>query len=183
MLDNNAAPGRVNIQPDRLIADEVLAPDFVKRVLYPYASKSCVYVTGATFFQAMGAAPALRAELAIPVSCYIDDTGHFNSVEFNICYNQMLYLLLAHGVASQRIPALGHWTLQSFFEKQLPSILIGRFASRFLRPINPRSFRGTIELEPQSNRSARALFLNTRAYYTDAGGGAADGEITISIME
>src|SRR6185437_12588121 len=32
---------------------------------------------------------------AIPESCYIDDTGHFNAVEFNICYNQLAYVLFA----------------------------------------------------------------------------------------
>ncbi|MGW6540873.1 FcoT family thioesterase [Streptomyces sp. NPDC055051] len=31
----------------------------------------------------------------IPEPCYIDDTGHFNAVEFNICYNQLAYYTLA----------------------------------------------------------------------------------------
>src|SRR5882724_11344285 len=30
---------------------------------------------------------------SIPESCYIDDTGHFNAVEFNICYNQLAYVM------------------------------------------------------------------------------------------
>jgi len=29
---------------------------------------------------------------SIPESCYIDDTGHFNAVEFNICFNQLAYV-------------------------------------------------------------------------------------------
>jgi FcoT-like thioesterase domain len=28
-----------------------------------------------------------KGRFSIPESCYIDDTGHFNAVEFNICYN------------------------------------------------------------------------------------------------
>ena len=28
----------------------------------------------------------IQADFSIPESCYIADTGHFNSVEFNICY-------------------------------------------------------------------------------------------------
>ena len=32
---------------------------------------------------------------SIPESCYIDDTGHFNAVEFNICYNQLAYVVFA----------------------------------------------------------------------------------------
>src|SRR5262245_56508099 len=30
---------------------------------------------------------------SIPESCYIDHTGHFNAVEFNICFNQLAYVV------------------------------------------------------------------------------------------
>ena len=36
-----------------------------------------------------------KGRFSIPESCYIDDTGHFNAVEFNICYNQLAYVLFA----------------------------------------------------------------------------------------
>src|SRR5205823_5095442 len=37
----------------------------------------------------------IEGNFSISESCYIDDTGHFNSVEFNICYNQLAYVLFA----------------------------------------------------------------------------------------
>ena len=36
-----------------------------------------------------------KGRFSIPESCYIDSTGHFNAVEFNICYNQLAYVLFA----------------------------------------------------------------------------------------
>ena len=33
-----------------------------------------------------------KGRFSIPDSCYIDDTGHFNAVEFNICFNQLAYV-------------------------------------------------------------------------------------------
>ena len=46
----------------------------------------------------------IKGDFKIPESCYIDDTGHFNSVEFNICYNQIFYILIAYLVQQQLLP-------------------------------------------------------------------------------
>ena len=35
--------------------------------------------------------------------CCIDDTGHFNSVEFHICYNQTLYYTVAKSVQERLV--------------------------------------------------------------------------------
>jgi hypothetical protein len=45
---------------------------------------------------------------AIPESCYIDDTGHFNAVEFNICFNQLAYVLFGKCVDAGILQKLRH---------------------------------------------------------------------------
>src|SRR4051794_38330665 len=84
---------------------------FVSLLLAPY-KRSCVYVRrewiereGAPTSAAGGAIRA-RAELAIPESCYIDDTGHFNAVEFNICFNQVAYVFTAHCAHRGLLPGM-----------------------------------------------------------------------------
>ena len=48
----------------------------------------------------------VRAEIAIPAPYYIDDTGHFNSVEFNLCAEQLLArAVVGNGTQSGGRPA------------------------------------------------------------------------------
>jgi hypothetical protein len=58
----------------------------------------------------------LRAEgeFSIPSSCYIVDTGHFNSVEFNICYNQLAYYLLAECVQNKLLGNFLDWSSEEY---------------------------------------------------------------------
>src|SRR5690348_5245638 len=51
-----------------------------------------------------GTEVSAHGDFAIPESCYIADTGHFNAVEFNICYNQLAYTLLAACVEHKWLP-------------------------------------------------------------------------------
>ena len=55
-----------------------------------------------------------HGDFEIPESCYIDATGHLNSVEVNICYNQLLYVILAQSIASEVVPALDVFTLEHY---------------------------------------------------------------------
>ncbi|POM23160.1 FcoT-like thioesterase domain protein [Actinomadura rubteroloni] len=121
-----------------------------------------------------------RGELRIPESCYIDDTGHLNAVEVNICYNQMLYYVIAAAVEWNLTPAFARWTMDDYWAKQLPDILIARMQSSFLRPIDPRSFHGEFEVL-RSTRLKDMLTLETAFRYGDDAGGRCDGRVRVAI--
>src|ERR1041384_5399948 len=100
-----AAPARAD---DGLLAE-------VMRVYLPH----CRYLKSAE----LAATPELTAigRFEIGDSCYIDDTGHFNAVEFNICYNQLAYYLIAKTVQEGLLPAFQGWNLDDFWRLQLPN--------------------------------------------------------------
>ena len=98
-----------------------IAPLLLDRVLRPY-KPNCRYLKAMT----IDADDGVRgfAELAIGESCYIDDTGHLNSVEVNIAYNQMLYYVIATAVRERLVAAFADWTMDDYWRRQLPGILI-----------------------------------------------------------
>jgi hypothetical protein len=124
----------------------------------------------------------LHGELSIPRSCYIDETGHFNSVEFNICYNQMIYVLMAQCVESRLLPAFAAMTLPEYLRRQLPDVLIHDFASKFRRPLSPRAFTGTVSIVEANDRS-RFLLLRTHCEFEDGQGGSCQGDVSLAIVQ
>ncbi|MEV7866698.1 FcoT family thioesterase [Streptomyces sp. NPDC088124] len=154
------------------------------RVLAPY-KKHCVYLRAATVTTHDGNASA-ECEFVIPESCYIDDTGHLNSVEVNICYNQMMYYLVAKCVKEGMPAGFETWTLEDFWKRQLPDILIARFSSSFRRPVNPRSFAGEMEFQSVTRRApgrgAPFLHAQTSFRYWDTDGGRCDGQATLAFV-
>ena len=123
----------------------------LERVLTPYKDH-CKYLRSAVVTDTAGRASA-RCEFEIPESCYIDDTGHLNSVEVNICFNQMMYYLVAKSVQDGLGTGFESWTLDDFWKRQLPDILIARFSSNFRRPVNPRAFSGEMEFRSVTRRA------------------------------
>ncbi|MEV7891148.1 (2E)-enoyl-ACP glycyltransferase [Streptomyces sp. NPDC002817] len=156
----------------------------LERVLTPYKDH-CKYLRSAVVTETAGRASA-RCEFEIPESCYIDDTGHLNSVEVNICFNQMMYYLVARSVQDRLAAAFADWTLDDFFEHQLPDILIARFAANFRRPVDPRAFSGEMEFRSVTRRAPAGgspfLHAETAFRYWDAGSGRCDGEATLAIV-
>lgn len=154
------------------------------RVLRPYKA-NCKYLKSASVKSKSGSATA-RCEFTIPESCYIDDTGHLNAVEVNICYNQMMYYLVAKSVKDGLMAGFASWTMADFWRHQLPDILIARFASNFRRPINPRLFSGEMEFLSVTRRSPGGgnpfLVAETSYRYWDASGGRCDGEATLAFV-
>ncbi len=124
-------------------------------------------------------------EFAIPESCYINDTGHFNSVEFNICYNQMMYYAIAMSVKHGLMSSLSHWDLSTYFAKQLPDILIVSFKSKFKKPINARSFFGYIDFHSSRVVKGRKsmLFMKTDCGFRDADGGDCYGSVDLAVVQ
>ncbi len=125
---------------------------------------------------------SMACEFAIPHSCYIDDTGHFNAVEWNICMNQMYYLGTAVGAVHGLLPALAHLSLETFLAKQLPDSLIHDLHSRYKTGIDARAFHGRIAF-PLVTRRRNFVLVKTAAAYWDDAGGYADGEVDYVIVD
>lgn len=155
------------------------------RVLRPY-KPHCRYLLTAEVAACVDVPDRVvaRCELSIPESCYIDDTGHFNSVEFNICYNQMVYFAIAKTVQNGLLPSLSGWTLDDFWRKQLPDILITRFESCFRKPVQPRRFHGEVVLTRgrYSGGAQPMLLLRTTCRFWDDEGGHCDGNIVLALL-
>ncbi|MFC9679623.1 FcoT family thioesterase [Streptomyces sp. NPDC056948] len=162
------------------MTDEAL----LAQVLTPY-KEHCKYLRSAVVTEMDGRALA-RCEFEIPESCYIDDTGHLNSVEVNICYNQMMYYLVAKSVKDGIGTGFESWTLDDFWKHQLPDILIARFSSRFRRPVDPRAFSGEMEFRSVIRRTRADgtpfLHAETAFRYRDAASGRCDGEATLAFV-
>ncbi len=123
----------------------------------------------------------IKGDFSIPDSCYIDDTGHFNSVEFNICYNQLCYILIAYLIKNKLLEAMKDWSLEEYKSRQLSDFLIVRFSSSFRKPINSDNFQGTLSVNKVSVRGNLIIFKTSCAYY-DENGGWSEGDITIAIL-
>jgi hypothetical protein len=169
-----------------------LDDDLRQRVLLPY-KENCRYVHRATVARpatmtAIAAdSPAtwlrLEAECGVPASCYIEDTGHFNAVEFNIVYNQMLYLGIAEAVRHRLWPDLQHKTLDDFFRHQLPDVLIVEYLAHFRRPMQSRRFQGWITFCGLQAKTTRDLvLLQTKAGCTSPEGGLAESDVTVALV-
>lgn len=122
---------------------------------------------------------------SIPESCYINDTGHFNSVEFNICYNQMMYYTIACATKNNLMGLVDDWSMDDFFKKQLPDILIVNFQSKFKRPVNAREFTGEIEFLSSKlvRRGKPVLYIKTNCQFYDENNGFCSGSVDLAIVE
>lgn len=123
----------------------------------------------------------IKADFSIPDSCYIADTGHFNSVEFNICYNQIFYILIAYLVENKLLEVMKDWDLAIYKRRQLNDFLIVHFSSTFKKPIDSKSFQGTLSINKSSARSELIMLKTSCAFY-DKNGGWSEGDVTIAIL-
>ncbi|MGW3964212.1 FcoT family thioesterase [Amycolatopsis sp. NPDC005003] len=129
---------------------------------------------------------AVSGAFAIPESCYIDDTGHFNAVEFNICYNQMAYYLIAKAVKDGLHPVFAGWTLDDFWRLQLGNILITDFKSTFKRQMRGKLFEGRVAVTDvvrleKTERWDPLVVIRTKCGFWDETGGNCRGEVKIAI--
>jgi hypothetical protein len=167
--------------------------ELLPRVLRPYLAKKCQYLKTAVLEVGQNRMPTVSGDFEIGESCYIDDTGHFNSVEFNICYNQLIYYLIAKSVQEGLLPALRGWTLDDFWRAQLPDILITSFSSSFKRKMQSRRFFGSVSVvdvvrAEKSAWSQPLIVLHTSCRFWDeppanrgVPGGLSVGKVTIAI--
>lgn len=123
----------------------------------------------------------IKGNFSIPESCYIADTGHFNSVEFNICYNQLFYIIIAHLLKNSLLEVMRDWDLKIYKRRQLRDFLIVKFSSTFKRPIDSSHFQGTLSINKSSARS-NLIMLKTSCTFSDNNGGWSEGDVTIAIL-
>ncbi|GEE00600.1 hypothetical protein nbrc107696_10460 [Gordonia spumicola] len=158
--------------------------DLLDRAMSPYVGKGAVLLHS---IQVALTDDTLTAdgEFRIGESCYIDDTGHFNAVEFVISYNQLMYAALAHVVRDDLHPAFADWSLDDYWSRQLPNVFITRLDSRYRRPLNPRAYRGrfTVADFTYRNRSQPVLGFTSHIEFVDELGGHAYGDVDIALTD
>jgi hypothetical protein len=133
-----------------------------------------------------------RGDFRIPSSCYIQDTGHFNAVEFLICYNQMAYSTFGQlfqggyfndadfgSVSPGSYEALSNISIDAFFKDQLSSMLILKTSTRFKGVIDAKNFTGTFSIKKFKYRH-KTLFGETSCVFHDNNGGYAEGEVLLA---
>ena len=147
------------------------------------ATKDAAFVTGTGRF-------------AIPESCYIDDTGHFNAVEFNICYNQLAYVLFGKCIELGILQKLNS-ELQKFSDEQanglslsmadykrhqLPAMLIVSIEGvRFFKQLKSDDFQGTLSINRVAPVGGAWFFFTTIAF-SDAEGVKAKGSVVLAFV-
>ncbi|MHA7665973.1 FcoT family thioesterase [Mycolicibacterium sp. HS_4_1] len=153
------------------------------RAMAPYASKDTIYLKNAAA-ERRGDIVVGTGDLGFQQSCYIEETGHFNAVEFIISYNQLFYYTLAASVRDGLIPELSNWDLADYWERQLPSVLISKLATRFRQPINSRAYRGVLTITDIEfrERSRPLIALQTAVEFSDDGIGSALGDVEIALI-
>lgn len=166
--------------------------DLLKSVLTPY-KENCRYLQHASFeYQSTDITNPTpekhktlllaKGDFSIPHPCYIADTGHFNAVEFNICYNQLAYYLLAECVQHKLLDHLKSWDIDTYTRRQLSDILIVKFSSSFQKAIFSNKFRGSIEVK-RVLKKGKTLFFQTTCNFYDDYGGSARGNVLFAILD
>ena len=150
---------------------------YLKRAEFQYPDRSTATAKSDGDGQRIG---LIKGDFAIPESCYIDDTGHFNSVEFNICYNQLFYIMIAYLVQNKLLKEMSDWDLDIYQRRQLGDFLIVKFSSTFKQPINSDVFQGTLSINKCLMRNNLILIKTSCAFY-DAKGWS-EGDVAIAVL-
>jgi hypothetical protein len=184
-------PPAICEEPDRQAAISI-TPDFVAEILQPYKAHARYLKTAeiASFREkssddkGKGALAKGVGRFAIPESCYIDDTGHFNAVEFNICFNQLAYVMFAKCIEAgvmqkMRCGSVDVMSLPEYKQRQLPSMVIVSMESRYFKQLDSRDFRGELSIDKISSVGS-AWFFFTSITFSDAEGVKAKGSVVLA---
>jgi len=102
-----------------------------------------------------------RGSFAAPPAWYIQSTGHFNAIEFNLAYNQLAYVLLAQCVDSQALPLLSaHVPKGEFHSRMLGDILILKYSVAFHKAMDASTFQARLIVQKTMERGG-LVFLKT----------------------
>lgn len=181
----------MSVGPRPALQREDLQPDLLARVLDPYLPGRR-YLQSAAVEWAPGARlpPAAGGDLARALgrfeagpAWYIADTGHFNSIEFNLCFNQLGYALLAWcvGAPDGPVEALRAMSREHYFAHQLSGVLIGAITMRFHKPMRSESFAGGVSIA-SATRGSRAIRVQMRAWFGEPGAPCSEGDISVFLL-
>ncbi len=180
-----------------------IAESFVADVLKPYR-ENAKYLKSARITHCDGKTSTSEGKafvtgvgrFAIPESCYIDDTGHFNAVEFNICYNQLAYVIFGKCLEAGLIQKINaglqklsderanglSLTMTDYKRDQLPCMLIVSIEGvRFFKQMKSGDFEGELSI----NRVAPlgpAWFFYTSITFSDSEGVKAKGSVVLAYV-
>lgn len=117
---------------------------------------------GSSFPSEVGSCLAIgRGCFEAPPAWYIQSTGHFNAIEFNLVYNQLAYVLLAQCVESGALPLLStHIAKGEFHSRMLGDILILKYAVTFHKAMDSSSFQARVAIQKTMERGG-LVFLKT----------------------
>jgi hypothetical protein len=171
-----------------------VSADFAAEILKPYRANA-TYLRSAeiTHFTDKASIVSGSADqrlvtgfghFSIPESCYIDDTGHFNAVEFNICYNQLAYVLFAkcidagliHRLRTGKIDVI---SLPDFKRHQLPAMVIVSLESRYYKQLDSTNFTAELTINKMSPVGS-AWFFFTTITFADREGIKANGSVVLA---
>ncbi|NJQ13809.1 FcoT family thioesterase [Streptomyces bohaiensis] len=157
------------------------------RVLRVYRP-DCRYLRTAVVEETEDGLARARCTFSIPAPFYIDDTGHFNAVEFNLCYNQMMYYAVAKAVKEGIMPPFAEWSLEDYWQRQLPAFLIVDFRSTFAKAMGSHRFHGEITFTRArrytGGRDRRPMIVaDTACRYWDDDGGHCHGEVRLVVTD
>jgi hypothetical protein len=171
-----------------------ISDDFAADILSPYR-RNAVYLKSAEITQFSEKASIVagsedqrlvtgRGRFAIPESCYIDDTGHFNAVEFNICYNQLAYVLFAKCIEAGLMHRLRNHefdvlSLVEFKKRQLPAMVIVSLESRYYKQLNSMDFTAELTINKMTPVGS-AWFFFTSITFADHEGIKAKGSVVLA---
>lgn len=122
-----------------------------------------------------------KGEFSIPQSCYIQNTGHFNSVEFNICYNQLTYYLLAECINNHLIPEFLEWNMDKYYYHQLSDLLIVTFQSSFHKKMKSDCFEGMVTIKKIYKKN-KSIFIQTICEFNDSIDKCSSGKVLLAIV-
>lgn len=172
-----------------------LQDQVLKQVLKPYVRTQTDYLKSGHVVSVSGDVDTLfkmHGEFKIPVSCYIDSTGHFNAVEYIICYNQLAYFAFGELISTGLLKTLpinstnekvailiNELTYEAYLKKQLESMYILKSETKFKAPIEPGLFYADLSIRKILYRKG-TFFIKTDCRFYDDIRGEADGEITLA---
>ncbi|NET10227.1 MAG: hypothetical protein F6K16_37115 [Symploca sp. SIO2B6] len=169
---------------------ENIDANLIQRTLIPYTGKGTAYLKTASILSRSSNIIdntlksnehyIVKGEFSIGESCYIDSTGHFNAVEFNICYNQLFYVAIAHACSKRLLSSLQDLTLDQFYVKQLPNIYITYLESHYKRVIDSSHFIGILKINKTKRMRKRVIF-KTEIEFLDYNEGLAYGKVNTII--
>jgi hypothetical protein len=176
------------LKREETAADDAVGEEVLSRILEPYKSH-CKYLKRASLERGgypnpPGEPPRVLSGhgwFSIPESCYIADTGHFNAVEFNICFNQLAYTLVAAAVARGSLAVLSHFTFDEFCRRQLSDCVIANFSSEFPSAMRRDEFYGNLHIERVSVRKG-TVFMKTICEFRDHRNGRSSGQALLAVV-